>query len=175
MLDSLDQIAEDVLSCQHKYERAGGRSRHFVLVTCPKCKQERWARVDYMSQAKHFPHCARCAPHGMALDLNPSWRGGRINHKGYIFVKVPSTDPLFCMTNNHGYIGEHRLIIARHLGRPLTRKELVHHIDGDKKNNNLSNLELTTNEEHTHKYREAYEIGYKQGFADGTRQSSERD
>jgi DNA-binding transcriptional regulator YiaG len=46
-------------------------------------------------------------------------------------------------------IDEHRYIMEKHLGRKLTRNEVVHHIDEDKTNNILSNLQLMTREEHT--------------------------
>ena len=37
---------------------------------------------------------------------------------------------------------EHRLVMEEHLGRKLKPQEVVHHIDGDKSNNKLSNLAL---------------------------------
>jgi hypothetical protein len=37
---------------------------------------------------------------------------------------------------------EHRLVMAEHLGRPLKPTEVVHHIDGNNLNNELSNLLL---------------------------------
>lgn len=43
---------------------------------------------------------------------------------------------------------EHRTVIERHLGRKLSSKELVHHKDGKRTNNKISNLELTTRAEH---------------------------
>lgn len=44
---------------------------------------------------------------------------------------------------------EHRLVIEKHLGRYLSTNEVVHHIDGNKSNNSLENLQLMTNEEHS--------------------------
>ena len=44
---------------------------------------------------------------------------------------------------------EHRYIMEKHLGRKLTFNECVHHIDGDKSNNELSNLEVVMRSEHS--------------------------
>jgi hypothetical protein len=44
--------------------------------------------------------------------------------------------------------GQHVVIMERHIGRRLGKGEVVHHIDGVKSNNNISNLKLMTNSEH---------------------------
>ena len=44
---------------------------------------------------------------------------------------------------------EHRLVMEKHLGRRLSRNEVVHHIDGDKRNNDLSNLEVLPLSDHS--------------------------
>lgn len=46
----------------------------------------------------------------------------------------------------------HRLVMAEALGRVLRRDEIVHHIDGDKCNNALYNLELCSNSVHLKKH-----------------------
>lgn len=44
---------------------------------------------------------------------------------------------------------EHRYIMEQFLGRKLNRNELVHHIDGNRLNNAIENLEIMTLSEHT--------------------------
>ena len=43
---------------------------------------------------------------------------------------------------------EHRVIAEQMLGRPLQRNEIIHHIDGNKHNNDPSNLQVMTQSEH---------------------------
>jgi len=71
---------------------------------------------------------------------NNFWKGGRIKNKdGYILI---SSNEYPTMRSKTGYILEHRLNMSRYLGRALEKWESVHHIDGDKENNNISNLQL---------------------------------
>ena len=93
---------------------------------------------------------------------NPRWNGGRrIREDGYINIRVDVDNPYRSMLNSDGYILEHRLVMAKHLKRPLTSEEVVHHMDGDRANNNLTNLLLTTRGKHLLSYRQGYEQGYK--------------
>ena len=76
---------------------------------------------------------------GRHKDNNPNWVGGVCTTaQGYIKVR----DPLNVMADARGYVWEHRLVMAKHLGRPLLRTEVVHHIDDVKTNNDISNLML---------------------------------
>jgi HNH endonuclease len=45
-------------------------------------------------------------------------------------------------------IAEHRATMEDHLGHPLSRGEIVHHIDGDPLNNNIENLMVMTRADH---------------------------
>jgi hypothetical protein len=47
--------------------------------------------------------------------------------------------------NFRRYGREHRIVMEKHLGRKLTNQETVHHIDGNKLNNDINNLFLFPN------------------------------
>lgn len=50
--------------------------------------------------------------------------------------------PSHPMASKKGYIPEHRLVMANHLKRNLTNEEVVHHINANKLDNQLENLQL---------------------------------
>ena len=102
-------------------------------------------------RAKDFTGlCYRCHQYG---PKSQKWKGGRIVKDGYTLVKLPPDHPFRCMANKKGYCLEHRLVMAEHLGRPLTKDEIVHHKDGDKQDNRIENLQLLTRTKHHPGYR----------------------
>ena len=75
-------------------------------------------------------------------EKHPSWKGGRlITIQGYVKISMPEHPYCDCK----GYILEHRVVMEKHLGRLLDRKEIVHHINRVRDDNRLENLELVEN------------------------------
>lgn len=73
---------------------------------------------------------------------NGQWKGGITYSDGYRFLNVgPGKRKK-----------EHRLVMERYLGRPLSPDEHVHHIDGNKLNNDISNLQIMDAREHGYEH-----------------------
>lgn len=90
------------------------------------------------------PHIAKgmCKMHYKRVELYGDPFARPKGHKGvpqtYRYVPAighPNAD-------TKGYIGEHRLVMSNHLGRPLAEGENVHHKNGDRMDNRIENLEL---------------------------------
>lgn len=76
---------------------------------------------------------------------NANWKGGIVICGGYVFLRRPEHP---CAINN-GYVGEHRLIMEKHLGRFLNTKEIVHHINHNSTDNRIENLMLLNQSQHS--------------------------
>lgn len=78
--------------------------------------------------------------------LNPAWNGGRsIDKDGYVLLWMPGHPE----ANRHGQVREHRVVMAKMLGRPLLPTEVVDHRNGLTGDNRPENLRLfASNGEH---------------------------
>ena len=139
----------------------------YIWVSCPECNKQRWLRKDQVGRRKNPGLCYECS-HTRYGNDNPRWKGGRIKVKGgYIMVKLFPKDFFYPMCNAKGYVMEHRLVVAKRLGRCLQPWEKVHHKNGIKDDNRFSKLKLTTAGSHSIEHSKGYRDGYHQGYQDG--------
>ena len=112
---------------------------------CSSCGKEVWQQTkDFHRVCKSCAYVVRRTAKG---NNHPNWNGGKYNHgDGYIVVQVPVDSKFIAMADSRGYCLEHRLIMATYIGRCLLAEEVVHHINGDKTDNSIKNLELLPND-----------------------------
>ena len=136
----------------------------FMWCACQICGKERW--VELIKGKPVDWRCRKCAMNDPQVRLKQRishlregsawWKGGIMHDMdGYVRIYTGQDNPFYSMiskTNLNiagcGYIAEHRLVMAQHLGRCLKPYEVVHHKNGIKDNNRIENLYLTTIREH---------------------------
>ncbi|MCK5020074.1 MAG: HNH endonuclease [Candidatus Peribacteraceae bacterium] len=97
-----------------------------MLTDCPACTSKKDSKAAYC--------------HSCRMKYNHPRETGNwgVNKKsGYLEKRINGI---------HYY--QHRYVMEEELGRPLLSSEHIHHIDGDKTNNDIINLEILTNSKH---------------------------
>jgi hypothetical protein len=84
-----------------------------------------------------------------------NWKGGVRVAKGYVWIRMPDHPD----AGAHGYIKRSRLVMEQHLGRPLERHEIVHHINGNKEDDRRENLRLVTKTQHGEIHKPMIDMG----------------
>uniref|UniRef100_A0A6M3JWE8 Putative homing endonuclease n=1 Tax=viral metagenome TaxID=1070528 RepID=A0A6M3JWE8_9ZZZZ len=115
------------------------KSHLYIWVNCATCGKGKW--IVRRQRFLDYLGCVSCRTKG---DKNPYWRGGRRKTKqGYVNIKLQPDDFFFPMAND-GYVFEHRLVMAKSLGRNLHSWEIVHHKNSIRDDNRIENLEIVS-------------------------------
>ena len=143
-------ISKNCPICENKFETYISVDKKFC---CRKCRDAFTKKQTY---EKYKTNCRVCGKE--FLPPRPAEgaqfcsykcsgianRKDRVDRQGYWFVCVPGHPK----SSKQGYVGEHTLIMEKHIGRHLKPEEVVHHVNRDRKDNRIQNLQLMTDVEH---------------------------
>jgi len=118
---------------------------------CVDCGKERW--VQFLKGKPEYVRCRKCSGIKRGEENrggnSGNWKGGKHHHtQGYIMIYLYPEDTFYSMANKLGYIKEHRLVMAKHLGRCLESWEIVHHINHIRDDNRIENLMIISDGNH---------------------------
>lgn len=112
--------------------------RKWIEHNCERCG------AKALKFSKHIKYCTIICGNRAVKKFGKEhrrWNNGRAECiSGYVMVLV-SRSP-------RKYVFEHRLVVEKHLGRKLSLSEIVHHINHNKSDNRIENLQIVTRAEH---------------------------
>lgn len=131
------------------YKCYGIAQRKRIIIYCEICGKQ---KEIHICQLKSGGRCCSRKCHFIYQSKRKhlsgkerwNWKGKTTNKLGYVLIYKPNHPHAM----KSGYVLEHRLVMEKKLGRYLKRNEIVHHINFNKGDNRIKNLQLTNKKEH---------------------------
>lgn len=117
-------------------ERKEARPGAALVRVCKYCGSE-FARIGYSENITCTRECANRQRVKNSIKAEYWW----VNDKGYYEGRV-------WINGKRSRVRQHRWIMEKHLGRRLSPWEHVHHKDGNRQNNEITNLEVIDHVQH---------------------------
>jgi hypothetical protein len=127
------------------YKKDGKAGERAYEIICSECGGLGFSRKQSLSRPTN--QCSKDCQRAFMFkekDGRLNWKGGKHNSGSYnktMAKEHPRAD-------RYGYVPEHILVVEKNIGRYINDGEIIHHIDLDKKNNDISNLYITNRSEH---------------------------
>ena len=121
----------------------------YIKIECVDCEKKDWTRL--INNKPKSIRCTACTFRITQIKIARRLAGNPctetetgIIESEYRIVTISKSSKFYPMANSKGFVKEYRLIMATHLDRCLTQDEAVHHINKEKQDNRIENLEIGT-------------------------------
>jgi len=144
-------ITRICLTCKEEFLDYPSNKRKFCSQDCwiSSPKKKKTVKCFYCSQKfvkshseirrSHHDFCSQACFQQYKVGKNHwAYKGGHLSPQGYVVIYIDKQK-----------IFEHRHIMEKNLGRKLKDEEIVHHINGIKKDNRIENLCIMNRSSHT--------------------------
>lgn len=132
--------------CRECGVREGARQKDKkVTANCVICNKEFRVKLSKFNKKNgEYVHCSmKCAQitrvKKVSGSLHPRWKEIKAIPGAYVYKRI-------CVGGKYYY--EHRYVMEKYIGRSLDTNEHVHHINHDRTDNRIENLQILTNSEH---------------------------